>query len=533
MKIKKTLSLFAIICVASVLYGCSNKIPDEVQDSQGSETTTSVSEQTSSVTEEVQNNSSAENTSSFVKVMLGDTNIEQAHENNVITSVKWQKLRLEDEHSSLYPELSNAFAKYNEDSMTEAKALMYEFTSIAKEMEGDEFNPAYCQAGAEIYIQRADKQLVSFLEGVEQYTGGVHPDYYVKGINLNTNSGQEVALTDVLTDTKELPSILEKKITEKYSGVAFYNLEDTFSKYKPEEFTWTIDYQGITFWFSPYEIAAYSVGTLSARLWFDEFPDMFNKEYSEAPENYAIALPVGKDIEFDLVKGDEKKDSVYTEYTLDQYGSYNMLTTVVNGKTFTDEINYAYYFDVYLVHIDDKNYIYSDSTSDSDYHMISVVDINGDKLQQTQQLSGTQFYGEFVEEGFETGTMYRQVFNNPDEFRLNTRFDILGTRFGFAGYKVNEKDGRAEMTDEDYNIEDGASVKSIIPLEVELLPDNSTKEIPSGTEFYPLRTDGKTYIDMKTEDGQEVKFHYDNSEYPWKINGISEEECFENILYAG
>ena len=88
-------------------------------------------------------------------------------------------------------------------------------------------------------------------------------------------------------------------------------------------------------------------------------------------------LPMRQKIDFDLNGNDEEKDYIEIDTSLDQYGSYNMLSVTVNGKTYTDEINYAYDFDVYLAHIGDKNYIYSDSFSDNDYHMFCTWDING------------------------------------------------------------------------------------------------------------------------------------------------------------
>ena len=511
MKFKKILCVFIVICIVGTLSGCLNRTPGNIQEHPTAE----------------------ENIFSFINVMIGDADIEDWHENNVITSIAWQKLKLMDDQTKEYPALSAAFDKYNEESLTEAKALMYEFTSLAEEMEGDEYNPAYCQSEAKIYMQRADNHIVSFLESVDQYTGGIHPNYFVNGRNYNPDTGENFLLTDILTNTNDLPSILEKKITEKYSYVTFYDLKDTFSKYKPEEFTWTIDYQGITFWFSPYEIASYSVGTLSSKIWFDEFPDMFNKEYMESPENYVISIPVGHDIELDLVKDDGAKDSVYTEKVLDQYGSYNMLSVTVNGKTCTDEINYAYDFDVYLAHIGNKNYIYSNSVSDNDYHMFCTWDINGAVPGMTQNLYGTEVDYEYIEEGYEEGTVYKQVFNNPEFLRLATKFEILGTRGATAAYKLNEATGNPEMTDEAYTFTYGHDVKTIVSLEAKLLPEMEKTELPSGTLLTPYQTDGKSFVDLKTENGKIVRLSVDASDWPVRVNDIPEEECFEELLYAG
>lgn len=510
MKIRKILCGFIVTCMLTGISGCFNRIPNKVW-----------------------KNPNLEDMFLLVDVMVGDTDLEEWHENNVITRVAWQKLMLSEECSKMYPNLSDAFTEYNEESNSEAKALMYDLEPFAEEMDGEEYNPVYCGAEAKLYPQRADSYIVSLLEGVEKYTGGIHPDYFWHGINYNTETGEKVLLTDVLKDTTDLPSILEKKITEKYPDVAFNNLEDTFSQYKPEEFTWTIDYQGITFWFSPYEIAAYAVGTLSARIWFDELPELFNEKYTESLENYVITLPMGLDIEFDLVQNDGKKDSIYTEKTLDEYGSYNMLSVTVNSKTSVDEINSAYDFDVYLAHLGDKNYIYSDSNSDNDYHMFCTWDINGNTPKITDELYGTEVDYEFIEEGIEEGTVYKQAFNNPEYLRLEKRFEILGTRGGTANFRVDKASGKLEMTDDAYTFNYGHEVKTTRALEAELLPDMEKTEIPSGAMLLPYQTDGETFVDLKTEDEKIVRLQIEVSEWPVKVNGIPEDECFENLLYAG
>jgi len=237
--------------------------------------------------------------------------------------------------------------------------------------------------------------------------------------------------------------------------------------------------------------------------------------------------------EFDLIKDDKAKDSVYTEKIIDQYGSYNMLSVTVNGKTFTDEISYAYDFDVYLAHMGDKNYIYSDSLSDNDYHMLSTWDINGDTPKITQELFGTEVDYEWIEEGFEEGTTYTHVFNNPEFLRLETRFEILGTRGGTATYKLSKKDGKPEMTDEAYTFNYGHDVKTTIVLDAKVLPEMEKTKLPIGTSLTPYQTDGKTFVDLKTENGSVVRLNIDVSDRPLKVNGIPEDECFENLLYAG
>ncbi len=471
----------------------------------------------------------------FISVMLGEKNIEEWNENNVITNVTWNKLKLSEDNEKKFPNLKKTFDTLNDEALKDAKALMYELNGAAKDLEGDEYNPLYLEGQSKVFLQRADTKIVSYLEDVFVHSGGVHPDYHYITSNFNPKTGEKLTLSDIMKSIKGLPDILEDKLSVKYDYLNFgeNQLWTIFNDYSPEDYNWTLDYQGITFWFSPYDIASYAAGPLSVKIYFDEEPHIFNEEYTKAPsENYAMMLPMRQRIDFDL-NFDDDKDCVEVDTMPDQYGSYNMLSVTVNGKTYTDEINYAYDFDVYLAHIGDKNYIYSDSFSDNDYHIFCTWDINGDTPKMTQDLHGTEIDYEYIEEGFEDGTVYKKAFNNPEYFELETRFEILGTRGATATYKISETNGKAEMTDEAYTFNYGHDVKTAIPLEAALLPDMEKTEIPGGTLLTPYQTDGKTFVDLKTENGGIVRLYIDASNWPIMINGIAEDECFEELLYAG
>ncbi|MBQ9921888.1 MAG: hypothetical protein IJO52_06855, partial [Clostridia bacterium] len=67
----------------------------------------------------------------------------------------------------------------------------------------------------------------------------------------------------------------------------------------------------------------------------------------------------------------------------------------------------------------------------------------------------------------------------------------------------------------------------------QLLPDMKIVEIGKGEKLIPYQTDGKSFVDLKTEDDRIVRMQIDASEWPLKVNGVPEDECFEEILYAG
>ena len=116
---------------------------------------------------------------------------------------------------------------------------------------------------------------------------------------------------------------------------------------------------------------------------------------------------------------------------------------------------------------------------------------------------------------------------------FETRFEILGTRGATATYKLSETDGKPEMTDKAYTFNYGHNVKTAIPLEAELLPDMEKTEIPSGTSLTPYQTDGKSFVDLKTENGGILRLYIEADNWPIMVNGIPEDECFEELLYAG
>lgn len=473
---------------------------------------------------------------SFISVMLGDKCIEEWEENNIVKKASWTNIKLSDGEAEKFPKLESIFNTLNSNALSDAKTLLNELTESAEFLEGDENNPVYLEEDSKIFMQRADTKIVSYLKEVYQYFGGAHPNYFYIASNYNSKTGETLALTDVMTSVETLPNILEQKICDKYKDVNFgeKSLSEIFKEYSADDYNWSIDYQGITFWFSPYDIASFAVGGLNVKIYFEDEPELFEKEYRISPsEKYALTLPVHQELDFDLNLEDGKKDCIEIAISPDEYGSYNILSVTVNGKTFTDEINYAYDFDVYLAHVGDKNYIYSDSVSDNDYHVFCTWDINGDTPRKIHELSGTEIDCEYVEEGFEEGTVYKAAFNNPESFILEKRFNILGTRGATATFKSSETDGIPEMTENIYTFNEGESIMLKIPLEAEILPDMKKEKIAKGTNLTPYQTDGKTFVDLKTEEGRVVRFKIDVSGFPVTVNGTDETECFENIFYAG
>ncbi len=509
---KKTICMLLALCMVLVLCSCNQK-PATKQP--GTSTTEPVAEVP------------------FLQMMIGDAFLEDWAEDGTNVSVKWEQLMLSEESAKDYPKLENAFDAFNDEEISLAESTFEDLQGMVEELREYRDESFSLESENKLYIQRADANLVSFLEYGYIYSGGAHPSHYYLGYNYDPTTGEQLELTDVLTDVDALAEILYENLHEKYPDGMLWedSLKTVLEEYDVSYYQWTMDCQGITFWFSPYDIAAYAAGPLSAKIYFSEEPELFCEPYTDVPENYTVMLPKWLKLDFDLTEDDGKTDYVEIFDELDYYGSYYMFAVAVNDERYTDEINYAYEFEPYLVHTGGKNYIYYTSYSDGDYHMVSGIHINGTP-EQIAQLSDTRPDYQYIETADNEGMVYTDVINNPDHFSLATNFQLLGTRGAVADYQIDEN-GFLQKKDDNYTFTYGMDLTSAIPLEMTDRTKAQTTTLPAGTVFTPLITDGETWVELLTEDGKIYRVTVDVSDWPYTVNGIPEEECFTDIMYAG
>lgn len=469
-----------------------------------------------------------------LRVQYGDHWLEEWREEDQYALVRWQSLRLAEEDEREYTNLALALEELRLNAEQEAKDQM----EVLLWSLDDPTFVGSPWSESKYYVVRADEQIMSTLEECIVNNGAVHPSYWAAGINLDPVTGKRLTLKDVLTDWQQIPGLLEEKLSAKYPDEYFGSLQEQLEAYSAGDYTWTMGYQGITFYFSPYEIAAFSAGTLTASIGFKEFPGLFNEKYISVPANgYASAIPLDIQLDFDLQNTGAMEDSLRIGYMYDEYQSYKALMVDLNESWFQEEINYFYDFMPYLVCTGrpgkQKYFLYVDCRTDNDYHMLTILDLNNGIVEYAGEMMDTEFTGEWVE-GYETyGTYYTNVLNDISEFELYTRLEILGTAQGIETYKINSKTGLPQGQTGYFTIENAMELTSRIPLEVYVTKENTWEEIPAGTGFKIVRTDGETYAEMLMEDQREGRLDIDMSDWPRMVNDIPEDDCFEGIMYAG
>lgn len=129
----------------------------------------------------------------------------------------------------------------------------------------------------------------SYVFTISQYSGGAHgmQDTITKTYNLDT---QELyTIEDVLingsADLPKLAEVVKANIEDQFNSQGMENYEDmlnegiSYTDGSANFETFALGSQSITFYFPPYQVAAYAVGTVTAYIPFDEISDIIKPEF--------------------------------------------------------------------------------------------------------------------------------------------------------------------------------------------------------------------------------------------------------------
>lgn len=475
----------------------------------------------------------------------GDEN-DPISEYDVIAHASWEKLRLANEDAASYPNLNNALidlADSQDRFMSDQMEFMAEDARLYLEdaANADYFN-GYSST-SDYNIMRADNVVMSIMEEFSSYTGGAHPYWGVIGVNLDPATGEIMPIESVIADTEALPDLIGEKLVASYGEHLYDTALDLLSARDDQgnleySWNWSVNYQGVTFYFNPYELAPYAAGMLTVTLWFDEAPELFNHEFLARPTSgYCIEVPMSVALPFDIDQDDEVRNSLELSVLLNEEYSDRELSISLDGKLPAESNCSGYSFDCFLACVGDpsqrRHFLYVEAKYDNDYPTLFVYDLNGANPVEVGSLPGVGFTGAWYEDG-ESELYYRGTMDDPGCFDLSTRMDLLGTLSGVKTYSVDASTGMPASEQEAYRIPElYLPLTSTVPLEVIILPDQKAEVVDAGTQFTLLRTDGETYAEALMSDGRECRIEVDCSDYPHKVNGLSEFDCFEMLYYAG
>lgn len=450
----------------------------------------------------------------------------------------WEAVR-DDEN---YPALAAALREYNEQSRQTLQENMDQIESAAR---GDYEYGNY--PGAEDYrmvyrsesmawLARADRNLVSFW--VESYwsSGGAHPFTGYQGLNFDTETGKQLSINDLLTETgvERLPELFESALFEQYplyrEGLLVDSVSETIRQEMAEQaLQFTVDADGVTFLISPYELASYANGPAFVHLSFADAPELFEARYASAGENWVSAMrPQNEDswyseLNTTVLHTQTGDRTLSVQYIPDDYESGRMcsLTVTLDGHSWEAEEFFGYSVRPYLFHTEGKDYLFLGYELPSDWDALYVLDLNGEEPVLVDSRV----------EGFDA-----QIPTDPADFLLTTRSYCMST-YGITRSYTLDAAGKPLNTEELYTATYAPTLTLRQDLTVtELTSDGSESEttLSAGKKLQFLHTNNQDLVDLTDAKGKVYRVSYDHGEdYIGTVNGLPLTEVFDGTMFAG
>lgn len=212
----------------------------------------------------------------------------------------------------------------------------------------------------DVQVRRADNLVISLLSDSYSHYGQIENYRVFHGSNYDTKSGKELMLNDVVNVNNDLAKAVETEISTPMWAGDFYSettVQDYFANTPYDAFSWTIDYFGLTFYFSPGDLS--DDGMITATICFAEYPELFNEKYLVVPTEYAVEIPLDISLFAELDTDDALETiSVSGWYNEERnhYMDYGIYTDT-DGKYYYEEC-YVYDLHPYYVKAADGNYVY-------------------------------------------------------------------------------------------------------------------------------------------------------------------------------
>ena len=295
-----------MLCVMLTATGC-NSNTDKKDDITSATTSVSAEKETSAVETTLQTEQTTEETT--IEVIPSETeatilelnkkelyNCEWSEEYAIpLVETEYSAILLGNEDAERYPELAavlTEIADAQEDYMKDDFDMLTELAKEKISYGTDGFTPL--ESTYDRQVRRADSKVLSILVD-SYYYNGVFDSRSMWGENYDVETGKEIMFSDVVTDIDGFAQVAENQLFNYAGAETFSNdniIDEYFEMYGADGTHWTLDYNGVTVYFSAGEIAGAGFGAMNVTVTFAEYPTLFNPEYTNVAESYIVALPM-------------------------------------------------------------------------------------------------------------------------------------------------------------------------------------------------------------------------------------------------
>ena len=453
-------------------------------------------------------------------------------ETNINCMVAYPLVNLTGDDEIRYSALENALEAKNEKYTREANTMFENLKAAA------DADPAAAEGyewgysdQKDFSVVRADDRILSLCGHYTTFTGGAHGGNDYISLNLDSETGKELALRDISKDAVALVDTIKEALKEKYPDydIALIDSADMVSEGIADSKAWTLGYDGFSMWFGAGDISAYAVGTLNVTIPYAGNEALFAEKY--LPEKINAGYELFEDYADLDVDGDGDLEhlELYPESDEDWY--FDKMKIDLDGEIVTEKDLMAYGFDSSIIRMDGKTYLYIQYSGDNDGGSTSVYDLTGGKpvLVDSTGFIKYRMYDQ------DTACGYRYALTDPEYTIMGIDTSVLGSALSYSYMRVSGE-GIPQIVDGIY-LNTMASLKLKQDIEGELIDPATgesagTKVLKAGSECTAYKSDLTSSVIVTTEDGEQVRFEYKPG-VPSYVNGIDTDEVFEGIMYAG
>lgn len=381
-------------------------------------------------------------------------------------------------------------------------------------------------------IYREDSQLFSML--VYSSDPGSNYADTSRFYNIEPTTGRFIELSEVLATTDGLAEIIDSEVRkndryDNYHG----DIEGIRASIADGTLRWGLGYDGLKVRWSytgTNDGSYYFETTSDITILFSEHPEFFTPTYQVLPGSYMIKMDPGRDYRFDLMD-DGTMDTVRFNEVKGSYDDLISVDAVINGSTMSlpfggEDMSWYFDSDPYYVHpANGASYFYVSLDGEDSALLMSCSKVDGNALTELDVFT----HGLRVEfEG--CGTYFTDY--DPYVSRLSTYSARRYCRIGEGGWPIPVTDDydisrtgqtlvlRRDMT---FDVVDGSPEAQV----------TGSRTVPAGTKLNFWRSDLFTYVDLRIEEEDSFVRVYSEGGYPPVVNGMSAEDVFDGMVYAG
>ena len=448
---------------------------------------------------------------------------------------------LSDEEAMKYPKLNETMEQVFKGRINSALDIYHQISEGAesdyKDIGEEYFSTNFCERRTQ--VMRADSSVVSLLHVDSDYYGGNHPNTVYHTCVIDSETGEIVGIEDIVKDMDMLEKYLIDELKDKFSNVAFYDLENDIHKYcstSTESLQFTVDHGFVTFYFSPYDIAPFAEGMQWINIGFDEVDGLLTDKYKDYPEDYAVTFLPFSSAYVNLSDKVRQLHFVTSKVNPDEDYSEIRYSVYYSGSSYEDDSSFYYEAEPVYIRRAGNDYLYVIKHGDNDYTSIDVLKLTENSIEKIAE----EYLGIASQEcnnHYYDDCWRNSILTDPNDFKTGSSIQSISTLYMTANSRVNE-DGTIEQLGDYCDVDSQLKLTLLQDISFDEVDANSgekigTKNLKKGDCITIKRvySDEKTYC--TTEDNSAIMVEVVNRDGEKTVNGILLEELFDGLVFAG